>query len=41
MKYEEPIMELIELVEREVFMTVSPGGNMNIGGSGEGGTGGF
>lgn len=25
MKYEEPKMELIELVEREVFMTQSPG----------------
>lgn len=41
MKYEEPKLELIELVEREVFMTASPEGNVNIGGSGEGGIGGF
>ena len=40
MKYEEPKMELIELMEREVFMTQSPG-NVIIGPGGEGGTGGF
>lgn len=35
MKYEKPNMELIALVEREVFMTQSPG--VENGGYGDGG----
>jgi hypothetical protein len=37
MKYEEPLMNVIELVTREVFMTGSPGGTI---GSQTGGGGG-
>lgn len=37
MKYENPKMELIELVPREVFMTASTGGGTIIPGTGGGG----
>ena len=34
MKYEEPKLELIELVVREIFMTTSPDFEIKPGGSG-------